>query len=170
MPAEGPVCEIQIVGNTRIAQKGGLIKQRKIQAMDVAMAAGKGEAYSLDNPALESIGVSITHWRDDYVELELPLAPNMLNRSRVVHGGTLCTLLDAATGYAGLYSAPGERPRHAVTLSLTSNFLSNGTGKLLTAKGMVDRRGRSIFFSRAEVWLDGELLVATGVATMKYLK
>lgn len=170
MQAEGPVCEIQIVGNKQIAQKGGLIKQRKNRAMDAAMAAGKGEAYDLDNPALESIGVRITHWRDDYVELELPLAPNMLNRSRVVHGGTICTLLDAATGYAGLYSAPGETPRHAVTLSLTSNFLSNGTGKLLTAKGMVDRRGRSIFFSRAEVWLDGELLVATGVATMKYLK
>ncbi|AMR81563.1 PaaI family thioesterase [Cupriavidus nantongensis] len=138
--------------------------------MDAAIVEDKDEAYSLDNPALESIGVRITDWRDDYVELELPLAPNMLNRSRVVHGGTICTLLDAATGYAGLYSAPGEAPRHAVTLSLTSNFLSNGTGKLLTAKGMVDRRGRSIFFSRAEVWLDGEVLVATGVATLKYLK
>ncbi|UIF91847.1 PaaI family thioesterase [Cupriavidus sp. UYPR2.512] len=139
--------------------------------MDAVKPRGEGdEEFCLDNPALESIGVRITQWRDDYVELELPLAPNMLNRSRVVHGGTLCTLLDAATGYSGLYSAPGEAARHAVTLSLTSNFLSNGTGKLLTAKGMVDRRGRSIFFSRAEVWLDGELLVATGVATMKYLK
>jgi uncharacterized protein (TIGR00369 family) len=141
------------------------------QAMDAVKPQGEGDGeFCLDNPALESIGVRITQWRDDYVELELPLAPNMLNRSRVVHGGTLCTLLDAATGYSGLYSAPGEDARHAVTLSLTSNFLSNGTGKLLTAKGMVDRRGRSIFFSRAEVWLDGELLVATGVATMKYLK
>jgi len=104
------------------------------------------------------------------VELELEITPNMLNRSRVVHGGMICTLLDAATGYAGLYAPPGEAPLHAVTLSLTSNFLSNGTGKVLTAKGTVDRRGRSIFFSRAEVWLDQELLVATGVATLKYLK
>jgi uncharacterized protein (TIGR00369 family) len=138
--------------------------------MDAVKPEGKHEEYGLDNPALETIGVRITQWRDDYVELELPLAPGMLNRSRVVHGGTICTLLDAATGYAGLYAAPGETPRHAVTLSLTSNFLSNGTGTLLTARGMVDRRGRSIFFSRAEVWLDDELLVATGVATMKYLK
>ncbi len=107
--------------------------------MDAVKPRGEGDdEFRLDNPALESIGVRITQWRDDYVELELPLAPNMLNRSRVVHGGTLCTLLDAATGYSGLYSAPGEAARHAVTLSLTSNFLSNGTGKLLTAKGMVD--------------------------------
>ena len=127
-------------------------------------------AFQLDNPALESIGVRITAWREDYVELELLLSPTMLNRSGVVHGGTICTLLDAATGYAGLYSPPGEAPLHAVTLSLTSNFLSNGVGKRLTAKGMVERRGRSIYFSRAEVWLDGATLVATGVATMKYLK
>lgn len=128
------------------------------------------EEYRLDNPALESLGVRITHWREDQVEMELPIVPSMLNRSGVVHGGTICTLLDAATGYCGLYSPPGAEPLHAVTLSLTSNFLSNGVGKLLTAKGMVDRRGRAIYFSSAEVWLDGELLVATGVATMKYLK
>ncbi|WP_211945336.1 PaaI family thioesterase [Cupriavidus yeoncheonensis] len=130
----------------------------------------ESSGFCLDNPALESAGVRITQWRRDYVELELDVAPHMLNRSRVIHGGTLCTLLDAATGYSGLYAPAGEAPLHAVTLSLTSNFLSNGTGKLLTAKGMVDRRGRSIFFSRAEVWLDEALLVATGVATMKYLK
>ncbi len=138
-------------------------------AADVVSSDERGR-FSLDNPALESVGVRITQWRRDYVELELDVAPHMLNRSRVIHGGTICTLLDAATGYSGLYSPPGEAPLHAVTLSLTSNFLSNGTGRLLTAKGMVERRGRSIFFSRAEVWLDEETLVATGVATMKYLK
>lgn len=142
----------------------------KIQLKETVTEGGAGGCFSLDNPALESIGVRITQWRPDYVELELPVTSSMLNRSRVVHGGTICTLLDAATGYAGLFSAPGEAARHAVTLSLTSNFLSNGTGSVLTAKGTVDRRGRSIFFSRAEVWLDQELLVATGVATMKYLK
>ncbi len=124
----------------------------------------------MDNPALESIGVTITNWRDQHVELALPIVPTMLNRSDVVHGGAICTLLDAATGYAGLYSPPGTVPLHAVTLSLTSNFLDNGVGKFLTAKGRVERRGQSIYFSRAEVWLDDELLVATAVATMKYLK
>ena len=127
-------------------------------------------AFRLDNPALESMGVRITAWRKDYVELDLPLVPTMLNRSGVVHGGTICALLDAATGYAGLYSAPDTEPLHAVTLSLTSNFLSNGVGKSLSAIGTVERKGKSIYFSRAEVWLDNEILVATGVATMKYLK
>ena len=36
--------------------------------------------------------------------------------------------------------------------------------------GEVERSGKSIFFSRGEAWLDGGLLVATAVATMKYLR
>lgn len=164
-----------IAPQAHTSDRSAPIREMKDQAPEAAIAADdvtleERSGFCLDNPALESTGVRITQWRRDYVELELDVAPHMLNRSRVIHGGTLCTLLDAATGYSGLYSAAGEAPLHAVTLSLTSNFLSNGTGKLLTAKGMVDRRGRSIFFSRAEVWLDDELLVATGVATMKYLK
>ena len=126
--------------------------------------------FPLDNPALESMGMRITAWTEGRVELALPVTPAMLNRSGVVHGGTICALLDAATGYSGLYASHGEPKLHAVTLSLTTNFLANGVGRLLTATGEVERRGRSIYFSRAEAWLDGELLVATGVATMKYLK
>lgn len=129
-----------------------------------------GTAFPLDNPALESMGVRITAWSEDRVELALAVRPDMLNRSGVVHGGTLCALLDAATGYSGLYSSDTETKRHAVTLSLTTNFLSNGVGEMLTAVGIVEGRGKSIFFSRGEVWLDGDLLVATGVATMKYIR
>ncbi|HEX8883061.1 MAG TPA: PaaI family thioesterase [Noviherbaspirillum sp.] len=144
------------------------------QPSDPRQAAGQarstGSAYPLDNPALESLGVRITAWSEGRVALELPLLPTMLNRSGVVHGGTLCALLDAATGYAGLYAPNHDAARHAVTLSLTTNFLANGVGRMLTAVGEVERSGKSIFFSRAEAWLDGSLLVATGVATMKYIR
>lgn len=133
-------------------------------------ARSAGSAYPLDNPALESLGVRITAWSEGRVALELPLLPIMLNRSGVVHGGTICALLDAATGYAGLYAPAHGAPRHAVTLSLTTNFLANGVGRILTATGEVERSGKSIFFSRGEAWLDGSLLVATAVATMKYLR
>ena len=134
------------------------------------LAGSAASAYPLDNPALESLGVRITAWSEGRVALELPLLPSMLNRSGVVHGGTICALLDAATGYAGLYAPDHDAARHAVTLSLTTNFLANGVGRMLTAIGEVERSGKSIFFSRAEAWLDGSLLVATGVATMKYIR
>jgi uncharacterized protein (TIGR00369 family) len=137
---------------------------------DGAPPASPEPAFPLDNPALESLGVRITAWSEDRVELALPVAPNMLNRSGVVHGGTICSLLDAATGYSGLYSPNRDTMLHAVTLSLTTNFLANGVGRMLTAVGQVERRGKSIFFSRGEVWLDETLLVATGMATMKYVR
>lgn len=135
-----------------------------------AAPADAAQSFALDNPALESLGVRITAWSEGRVGLELPLVPTMLNRSGVVHGGTICALLDAATGYAGLYAPAGDAARHAVTLSLTTNFLANGVGRVLTATGEVERSGKSIFFSRGQVWLDGSLLVATGVATMKYIR
>jgi uncharacterized protein (TIGR00369 family) len=137
---------------------------------DGAPPASREQAFPLDNPALESLGVRITAWSEDRVELALSVAPNMLNRSGVVHGGTICSLLDAATGYSGLYSPDRDTMLHAVTLSLTTNFLANGVGRMLTAVGQVERRGKSIFFSRGEVWLDETLLVATGMATMKYVR
>jgi uncharacterized protein (TIGR00369 family) len=125
---------------------------------------------SLDNPLLEFLGVRLAVWREGYVEMQLPLQPHLLNRSGVVHGGMIATLLDVACGYAGLYAAPGEAKRHGVTLSLTTNFLGNGVGSLLTAKGTVEKQGGSVYFSRAEAWLDDSLLVATAVGTFKSLR
>jgi uncharacterized protein (TIGR00369 family) len=124
----------------------------------------------LHNPLLEFLGVSLTKWSDGYAEMRLPLTPVLLNRTGVVQGGVICTLLDAAAGYAGLYAPPGGDRVHSATLSLTSNFLSNGVGSFLTGKGTVEKKGHKIYFSRAEVWLDDELLVATGIGTFKYLR
>ena len=80
--------------------------------------------------------------------MRMPLKPELLNRSGVVHGGMICTLLDAAAGYAGLYAAPDSPARHGVTLSLSSNFLAYGLGKALTVKGYAEKKGGPIYFSR----------------------
>ncbi|MEO8406915.1 MAG: PaaI family thioesterase [Oxalobacteraceae bacterium] len=126
--------------------------------------------HSLENPLLEFLGVTLVEWRDGYVEMRLPLNPTLLNRSGVVHGGMICTLLDAVAGYSGLYAPSGEPPRHSVTLSLTTNFLNNGVGAVLTGKGTLEKQGGRIYFPRAEVWLDDDLLVATAIGTFRYLR
>jgi uncharacterized protein (TIGR00369 family) len=123
----------------------------------------------LHNPFLEKLGIVVTDWREEYVELRLPLDPSLLNRSGKVHGGVICTMLDAAMGYAGLFTPPAAPPLHSVTLSLTSNFLSTGPGTSLISKGSIEKKGRGIYFSRAEVWIDDTLLAATGVGTFKYM-
>ena len=102
--------------------------------------------------------------------MTLALTPELSNRIGRVQGGVLCTLLDAVCGYSSLYSAPGEPPKHNVSLSLTTNFLDSGVGLQLVARGYTQRRGKNVCFARGEVWLDSNLLLATAVGTFKYLR
>jgi acyl-coenzyme A thioesterase PaaI-like protein len=124
----------------------------------------------LNNPFLENLGARLVAWRDGYAEMSLPLSPTLQNRSGAVQGGAICTLLDAVGGYAGLFMPPGAPWVHSLTVSLTTNFLDNREGALLTGKGYVERRGGAIYFSRAEVWLDDALLLATAMGTYRYLR
>jgi uncharacterized protein (TIGR00369 family) len=127
------------------------------------------QASPLDNPFLESLGVHLSVWHDGYAELTMPIDATKLNRQRVLQGGAIATLLDAAAGYTGIFSMPGEAERHAFTLSLTTNFLDKGQGHHVEAIGTLERKGRSIFFARAEAWVDDTLLVATAQGTFKYV-
>jgi uncharacterized protein (TIGR00369 family) len=126
--------------------------------------------HSLDNPFLEWLGVRLVTWSPGYAEMQLDTAPQLGNRTGRVQGGVVATLLDAVAGYAGLHAEPGTPQLEGVTLSLTTNYLNSGAGKVLTAKGMLERKGRGIFFSRAEVWLDSSLLIASAVGTFKYVR
>lgn len=126
--------------------------------------------HAIDNPFLQWLGVSLTDWRSDYAEMALQASPQHLNRIGRIQGGLICTLLDAVCGYSGLYVPEGQPPLRNVTLSLTTNFLDSGEGERLVAKGFVERRGRGIYFSRGEVWLDDTLLLASAVGTFKYLR
>jgi uncharacterized protein (TIGR00369 family) len=126
--------------------------------------------HALDNPFLEWMGVRLTAWSQDHAEMRLDIAPRLGNRSGRVQGGVMCTLLDAVAGYAGLHAPEGEPAKQSVSLSLTTNFLATGEGRVLVAKGAIDRKGRGIYFARSEVWLDDALLLATAIGTFKYLR
>lgn len=128
------------------------------------------QALSLDNPFLEKLGVSLHAWREGYVEMHLPLDPSLRNRTGKVHGGVICTLLDATCGYAGLFSPDRAAQLQGVTLSLTTNFLDSGVGSMLVAKGWIEKKGRTLYFSRSEVWLDDALLMASAIGTFKYVR
>ncbi|BFG81676.1 hypothetical protein PTKU46_97100 [Paraburkholderia terrae] len=93
----------------------------------------------LDNPFLESLGARLSVWCDGYAELTMPIDATKLYRQRVLQGGAIATLQDAATGYAGIFSMPGEVERHAFTLSLTTNFLDKGQGHHVKAIGTLER-------------------------------
>src|ERR1700753_3766615 len=110
----------------------------------------------LDNPFLEALGAMLTEWRAGYAEFTMPIQAGHMNRQRILQGGVIATLLDAACGYAGLHTT-GDEPLHGFTLSLTVNYLDRGIGDRVVAKGFLERAGRSVFFARGEAWVDGRV-------------
>ena len=58
----------------------------------------------LDNPFLETLGIQRSAWREGFAEFQLRVQPALLNRQQILQGGVIATMLDAACGYAGLYS------------------------------------------------------------------
>lgn len=141
---------------------------QEVEAIPASAAAR--QALSTQNPYLDWLGVKLAVWREGYAEMHLQLNEHVLNRSRRVHGGVLCTLLDSVGGYSGCYRPPGEPAAHCVTLSLGTQFLDNGEGQWLVASGRTEKVGLSVFFARSEVWLNGDRLLATSSGTFKYIR
>ena len=115
------------------------------------------------------VGYELAGWREDEVEVRLQVGEQHMNRSGVLHGGAMTTLIDAACGYSGCYSPDPERPRRAMTLSLTCNFVAAvQAGALLTAKARRTGGGRQIFFSECKVEDQKGRLVAEASGVFKY--
>jgi uncharacterized protein (TIGR00369 family) len=121
-----------------------------------------------ESPFLAFIDTKLEEWRDGYVRIGLVLKPHHLNRSGVVHGGVLATLLDHAGGFCGLYSDVPGKKRFGMTLSLTSNYVAQSRAGKLTAIGERVSGGRRIFHSRSEVRTDSGVVLATGTGVYRY--
>ena len=122
-----------------------------------------------ENPFLQSLGVEIVTWRSGYAELSCKLKPEMLNRSGALQGGVVATLIDAACGYSGLYSALDEPKRHGVTISLSVNYMGRLQSGRVRAIGYLKGAGRKVFFAYGEVLDEAGKVVASGQTAHKCL-
>jgi uncharacterized protein (TIGR00369 family) len=115
------------------------------------------------SPALmgyhELLGMQVVEWSEGVAVVELVADERHLNRSGIVHGGVLTSMLDSALSLAGLYcDAPG-RVRRGMTLSLTTTFVGPAGAGVLRATGRVRGGGRKVYMASGEVIdTDGELL------------
>lgn len=116
------------------------------------------------------VGYELATWEADLAEIALTVEAHHLNRSGVMHGGVLTTLIDTACGYCGCYSAAGETPRRAFTLSLTTSFIGTAkAGQRLVATGRRSGGGISIFFAECEVRDEEGRLIGSGQGSFKYI-
>ncbi|TVQ30710.1 MAG: PaaI family thioesterase [Geminicoccaceae bacterium] len=116
----------------------------------------------------KAMGLEIAHWEPGLVRLEAPIAPWHLNRTSVIHGGIAAAMIDMACGFAGIYSPPGDPPRHALTLSLTVNFTGQTSTGRLVAEGRVKKAGRRVYFTEATLEDDKGQMLAFGTGVFRY--
>jgi uncharacterized protein (TIGR00369 family) len=115
------------------------------------------------------IGYRIAEWREDFARLELAVEEKHLNRSGIVHGGVLATMLDVTLGYCGLYTAATKRLRRAVTLTMTMSYLGQARSGTLTCKATKRGGGNTIFMATGEILDDNGKLIAIGEGTFRYI-
>lgn len=97
------------------------------------------------------LGMQVVEWWDDHAVVELVIGDHHLNRSGIVHGGVLTSLLDTALSLAGLYCPVPGNVRRGMTLSLTSTFMAPARGGVLRAVGRRRGGGRATFMASGEV-------------------
>ena len=116
------------------------------------------------------LGYRLAEWRTDFARLELTtLEPKHLNRSGVVHGGVLATMLDVALGYSGVFSEEPGRIRRCVTLTLTTSFLGQAKSGLLNCVARRRGGGKTIFMATGEVLDESGNAIALGEGTFRYI-
>jgi uncharacterized protein (TIGR00369 family) len=135
-------------------------------------AGGAGIDAGMDpshSPYHEHLGIVVEEWREGYARLVCETAPFHANRSGIVHGGLLLSMVDQAAAFAGLYCPVPGRVRRAVTLDLDCRFTGQAAiGGRLVAEGRVATAGRRVFFARTEIFDAEGRMVAFGASTHRY--
>lgn len=126
------------------------------------------DATQADSPYHDLLGLRLEEWRDGYARLVCEAGPQHMNRSGIVHGGVILSLLDQAAAFAGLWCAVPGHVRKAVTVDLDCRFTGQVTGGKIVAEGRVASAGRSIFFARTEVFDAAGKMVAFGASTHRW--
>jgi len=134
-----------------------------------AEAQERPGAPSLYGPFAEVLGYRLDDWAEDRAVVTLEVGERHMNRSGVIHGGVLTTLIDTACGFAGCYRPPPQPGRRAITLALTTQFIGPvPVGARLAATARRMGGGRQVFFSHCELRDQDGRLVATGDGTFRY--
>ena len=115
------------------------------------------------------LGFRLEDWRDGFARISVDLDERHRNRQGGLHGGVTATLIDAATGYCGVFEPDREKRRGNVTVSLTVNFVGRAKGDTLVCEARVVRAGRRIYFAHADVADDDGNPVATAEAVYAYV-
>jgi uncharacterized protein (TIGR00369 family) len=119
-------------------------------------------------PLQAHLGFVMTGWSEGYSRFELPLAPFLMNRFGIPHGGVHAMMLDTVMGFCGCYTGDPDDRQMAMTLSMTVNFMAQAQGKIMIGEGRVTGGGRKTFFAAGTVTDETGITIATGTGVFRY--
>ena len=119
------------------------------------------EEYLNHNPFMKYNHMEIVTISPECSEIRLRVNPDSLNLDGQVHGGLLYALADVVTGITA--RADGRR---YVTQSAHINFIRNVSEGVVTAKGEMIRRGKTISILRSVVTDEKGTLLAEATVDM----
>ncbi|WP_119166751.1 PaaI family thioesterase [Algihabitans albus] len=114
-----------------------------------------------------TLGFRVAEWSDGHCVLALEVDERHTNRSGVLHGGVISSLLDQAMSLTGLYCPHPDRVRRSVTLSMSTNFTGQCSGGQVRAIGRLQARGRRIYSCSGEVLGPDGALLGIGTGTFR---
>lgn len=129
----------------------------------------KFEARDLTEGLNGVLGFRLIDWRDGFAQISVDLDERHKNRQGGLHGGVTATLIDATTGFCGVFEPNPEKRRGNVTVSLTTNFVGRAKTPTIICTAKTVRAGRRIYFASAEVHDSDGNLVATADAVYAYV-
>ena len=127
------------------------------------------EAHELTRGLNGRLGFRVVEWREGFARVEVDLDERHENRQGGLHGGVTAALVDAATGFCGIYDTDPAKRRGNVTVSLNVNFTGRPKGRRLICTSELLRAGRRLYFASAQVHDDTGILVASAEAVYAYV-
>ena len=120
-----------------------------------------------NNPFQHYVGIEVISLGNGSSVLQLELKDHHFNLYGIPHGGVHATLLDIAMGTAASFPDESGREVDSVTLNLSIDFMAPPSSNILTAKGLVTKKGKSIAYCTAEIFDADKKLVSSGRSIFK---
>jgi uncharacterized protein (TIGR00369 family) len=111
------------------------------------------------------LGFEVLEVAPGKVTLAMPITPDVLQHTGVVHAGATTALVDSACGSAAATLMPEGKA--VVSIEFKVNLLAPARGRRLVAEGRVVKPGRTIFVCTGDVWAEDETGARRAVALMQ---
>jgi uncharacterized protein (TIGR00369 family) len=122
--------------------------------------------FGADIPFIELLGIEMVRYEGGASELRFAPRPEHSNSFHVAHGGAVMTLLDVALATA---ARSVDKELGVVTIEMKTSFMQPCQG-LLTARGKLLHRTKSMGFCEGSIHDDQGRLCAQATGTFKYVR